>query len=165
MGTTALTWRSVNVAPPPWLGSYGVVKMQTSNSAHVCTPTGQPPKLIQVVSPTEALRPETGDRRFWVIEPDEVADTPPTNWVGLIAIVPRCEDTTAKRWSIANLADSYHYKSQGGHLYCYATRYGFDRHLGKWAFTISTLTRGREWFHHGHAVMDDHGWLVEVPAC
>jgi predicted P-loop ATPase len=38
MGTTALTWRSVNVAPPPWLGSYGVVKMQTASSAHVCTP-------------------------------------------------------------------------------------------------------------------------------
>jgi hypothetical protein len=92
-------------------------------------------------------------------------EVPPANWVGNLSNQGRCTDVTAKHTHSAILSDFYGWATNPSESAAHsASRHETDdaRHF---SVRISQMLQGRRWVTTTQAVMDDFGWLVEVPTC
>lgn len=98
----------------------------------------------------------------------QINDTPPNNWVGHLIPAAKRYDSTAKIHNSANCSDFFSWKTQphDGLPQC------GERHQGKnngtphlWNCHLAQRSGRHIWRATCHAVTDDFGWLVEVPAC
>lgn len=95
-------------------------------------------------------------------------EVPPANWVGNLIPAARRYDKCAAHQSIAELSDHYAWRTHDADA---STQYG-NRHQNirgntphLWNVRLEKGTDQRIWRTTIHAVMDDFGWLVEVPTC
>jgi hypothetical protein len=95
-------------------------------------------------------------------------EVPPANWVGNLIPASRRYDNTAAHQSIAELSDHYAWRTSHADA---STQYG-NRHQNYqgntphlWDVNLKKEEDHRCWRTTIHAVMDDFGWLVEVPTC
>lgn len=141
----------------------------TVQSAHVCT--SNQVRLIPVMGSIGFEDPEREDRRFHIVDSRAASDIPPPNALLLDdVLLPETSPVSAPRFALRHNSQlSY---LHGGGLTC------IDRHcwpyelenyperIGKWVALLQRVDEaGREWRRNALCVMDDHGWLVEVPAC
>lgn len=91
---------------------------------------------------------------------------PPSNWVGNIAPGTRCKDDNAQAWDNPFSSDHTFYvdgdRRTMGTAQLHA--HGYPECRGLWRVMVRQFLNGRQWDHRTWAVIDDFGWLVEVPA-
>lgn len=141
----------------------------TTTRAHVCTdPAADPGQTTYIAIPVPAEPIPLSGRRFWAIDLD---DTPPPGVINPAGITLRAglgiSDT---RPADSNRMDLH---SRQGAFVLRVSRHKDDIDK-QWSpaksrcwtgFEERLDASGAKWIREVHCVTNDHGWLVEVPAC
>ena len=135
------------------------------------TPTSAAPTvshLIHASGHVDFLASLDNTRRFWVIDQQQIDDTPPSNWVGHLVPAAKHYDSSADIHNTPGLSDFYCWKEQPKDELFQCG----ERHQGKrsgtphlWTCHLAQRSGRHIWRATCHAVTDDFGWLVEVPTC
>lgn len=141
----------------------------TNTSAHVCTtPARDSDAMAYWAVPVPADPIPLSGRRYW---PTDNADTPPPGAINPASIM---------LVAMSGVTDTY--SPDDNDMYLISAHVGAilsisrhpSKHSKKWApatlalwtgFEIRRDATGAEWSRSVHLVVNDHGWLVEVPQC
>ena len=155
--------------------------MSNTQCAHVCTSSQQQAscagqatrcRIIHFTSAgREFLPPETGDRRFTIFEYVAPSDVPPPGALNLDEVL------LPEVWQPQALGGLGPYSNSmwlgSAHSDVFLNRhraaYELDHYperIGKWSATFCRKDEeGMKWYRNSVCVVDNFGWLVEVPTC
>ncbi len=140
----------------------------TQACAHVCTVNQK--RLIPVTGFVGFANAEAGDRRFWVIDMVEPSDVPPPSALCFDdVLLPRVEQIERP----TDIDPNCLWFGEDGVNDVLLTRHHdevkhryFTERINKWAgHMIRHDEVGRKWQRIVTCVVNDFGWLVEVPTC
>jgi hypothetical protein len=179
---------SAGIARPDQAGFFLPKEQRMSTTqacAHVCTAKPMPfigtdpaapgsdrtTIFVHLTGATDALSYECSDRRFWAVDRRAPSDIPPPNALLLDdVLLPETSPVSAPRFAPRHNSQlSY---LHGGGLTCidrHRTRNELEHYperTGKWVALLQRIDEaGRVWCCNALCVIDDFGWLVEVPTC
>lgn len=144
--------------------------MQNTKSAHVCT-AGRIKTFIQSSGSVDLLPEENSNRRFWVVDRLAPSEIPPPSALNFDEVLMPEIAGVADMDGPRDTANTLWVGTQRNHIHLtrHCTDYELEHFPERIPYWAAHLTRhdesDRKWRRTALCVVDDFGWLVEVPTC